>query len=126
MKNFVMNSIIEWSKFNIDYRLEVFCYISDETVIPEDLRKNYEKDPRVVFILDGGAERSSFDFETGMMEWDTSFNGKVFRLGIPAKDVFAISNGKGFVMQFTDDLFLTNKPTPKLKSSKPNLSLVKN
>lgn len=101
MRNFAIDSIIEYTKYNLDFRLEWYCIVSEEMKIPDSIRAKFPNGSQIMFAMNYFNDHEiEFDFPSQTLSWNTTFSGAVTRIYIPAKDIFLVKDNAGMVIQF--------------------------
>lgn len=122
MKNFVINSIVEWTKYNSNFDVYFHCVVSEEMNIPKNIKERFGVGNGISFKLNDNNTNPEFDFNNNSISWNTTFQGTPWLIEIPVKDIAAIQYND-FVMQFSRESMDKSNKT-NIESKKPNLKLV--
>jgi stringent starvation protein B len=117
MKNFVINSIVEWTKYNSNFEVYFHCVVSEEMNIPKNIKEKFGVGKGISFKLNYNNTNPTFDFNNNTISWNTTFQGVPWVIEIHVKDIAAVQHN-GFVMQFSRESMDESK--------KPDLKLVPN
>jgi len=121
MKDFVINSFVEFTKFNLDFRLEFHCVVSEEMDIPQHIKEKFGINNGIMLALNHfNDDEIKFDFKTQMISWNTTFNHVPFRISIPVKDVQVIVDANtGNATQFHIKSEQTSQVEPQPMNNQP-------
>lgn len=137
MKDFIINSIVEWTKYQDRFRLEFYAIITDDMQVPRHIKEQFGVGNKIMLVLNDKRSKPEFSFEDQMLYWSTAFGGLPFMVGVPVDAIFGVANEKGFILQFnsvfqeklesdpsTQEKITHNEPKTPLQLKKHVLKLV--
>jgi len=116
IKDYIINSVVESTKYINSYRYEIAIVMDENTVVPAHLK---QVGGVIMLVLRSDVRSNAeFEFNSGFLSWDTSFNGSPFTVRIPSSSIVTIvdtvsEQGFQFVLNPHQQVPSTPQSVPK-------------
>lgn len=103
LKDHIMHGIVSYFKLDPMQRLEFYCAMDKNMVVPDFIREQYNKQGKIMFVMNSPYCEPEFDFVERMVSWNVTFSGEPFRIELPVDCIFGVSDSLGFANQFIEN-----------------------